>query len=614
METVLDFVCGTGGWRGPKPGDPDMNLVLRAVGVAGGIQITVSEPHLNAHAVAHIRLYRSSSSNYLTATHIVNFSGTSYYDKMENSSPVTYYYWIEVVSINGTIGEVIGPASATSIDYIDEILDSLKGNIDTSYLDSLLTSQIGRIEDLDTNISQEIQDRLLANQVLQNALNQVQTDIGQVATYMNQETIERVDGHNVLLSMINAIAAGVNGNAVAITNEQTIRINEFESVAEDITALFTNFGDAMSAIQSEALTRSTEDNAMTQRIDAAVSAIGDNASAIQTESNTRVNAINAATNLITTLESKVDQNYSGLQSSLSTVSTTANTAANNITQLTSKVNQNTANIQTESQTRVNAINSLASNISTVQSTLNQNISQVQQGLNTQIGRIDGHNTAINSITAEYFIKLNVNGLVGGFGLYNTGSSIQAGFSVNEFWVGSTQQNKRKPFKVVDNQTFIDNAVIRDGEITNAKIAQAAITTAKIDNLQVSTIKIANGAISATLVFSGYTYSFNLNEPAKVIFLIDPAAPGGSTHHSDYAMRLHIGGLNSGVIVNTTSRIVSTLEYHNVGGDMGSESRPRSLGIMGVGVRDLGQGTQYIQMTDQHNSYRTGTVVCLILKK
>jgi hypothetical protein len=56
--------------------------------------------------------------------------------------------------------------------------------------------------------------------------------------------------------------------------------------------------------------------------------------------------------------------------------------------------------------------------------------------------------------------VNVNGLIGGFGVYNDGSEVLAGFDVDTFFVGRTQANKVKPFVIKDGETFIDEAVIQ----------------------------------------------------------------------------------------------------------------------------------------------------------
>lgn len=141
------------------------------------------------------------------------------------------------------------------------------------------------------------------------------------------------------------------------------------------------------------------------------------------------------------------------------------------------------------------------------------------------------------LRAQYNVKLDVNGYVAGFGLYNEGAGA-SGFIVraDKFVVGSAGSN-RTPFVIDGGVTYIDAAVIKDGTITSAKIgtlnadkitggfldmarintgaitaekmavgtitaasgviADAAITNAKIDSLSAS--KLTAGTINASVI-------------------------------------------------------------------------------------------------------------------
>jgi hypothetical protein len=154
-----------------------------------------------------------------------------------------------------------------------------------------------------------------------------------------------------------------------------------------------------------------------------------------------------------------------------------------------------AALTTEQTARANADSALAAQITTAQTTLNGNIASVQTSLQTNINTVDGKVTQIGAL---YTAKVSVNGLIGGFGVYNDGSTIQAGFDVDEFWVGNTQANKRKPFIISEGQVFIDQVFIANGAITSAQIADAAITSANIGDLQVNTAKIGTNAVTVPI--------------------------------------------------------------------------------------------------------------------
>lgn len=324
----MSYTCGTGAWSGPLPGDPSTNSILTATPVFGGIDITWTPAIVNPHAVAHTYLYRSTNPDFLTAIRIATVGGTHFYDKLENL--LTYYYWIQIVSINGTLGEVIGPASAIPRLSIDATIEALTGRIDNGVLAQSLKSEIDRISLIDGDLFQEIQDRIAANELLGAAIQTAQTDASQAVSLLNEEITQRTTAYNVLLQTLNTMAGQVNDNKAAIETETTLRISNDEALAQQITNV--------------------------------QSAAGDNLAAVQTTLQTNINTVN--------------------------------------------------------------------------------------GKVTDIG-------------ALYTAKVQVNGLIGGFGVYNDGTEVQAGFDVDTFWVGRTGPDKKKPFIIDSNtgETYIDKAVI-----------------------------------------------------------------------------------------------------------------------------------------------------------
>ena len=321
-------VCGTGVWSGPLPGDPDTNAILTATPAFGGIDVTWTAAITNAHAVAHTYLYRSTTADFATSVRIALVGGTHFYDKLENQ--LTYYYWIQVVSINGTVGQVIGPAFAVPRLSIDATIEALTGRIDNGVLAQSLKSEIDRISLIDGDLFQEIQDRIAANELLGAAIQTAQTDASQAVSLINDEITQRTTAYNVLLQSLNTMAGQVNDNQAAIQNESTLRISNDQALAQQITDVQSSVGDDIAAVQ-------------------------------------------------TTLQTNID---------------------------------------------------------TV-------------------------NGKVTDIGALYTAKVKVNGLIGGFGVYNDGTEVQAGFDVDTFWVGRTGPDKKKPF-IIDSdtgETYIDKAVI-----------------------------------------------------------------------------------------------------------------------------------------------------------
>lgn len=346
----MSYTCGTGAWSGPLPGDPDTNAILTATPVFGGIDVTWTDAVINPHAVVHTYLYRSTSADFATAIRIATVGGTHYYDKLDTL--VWYYYWIQVVSINGTVGPVIGPASAVPRLSIEETIQALTGRIDSGVLAQSLKQDIDKISLINGDLFQEIQDRITANELLGAAIQSAQEDASQAVSIIYDEVTQRTTAYNVLLQSLNTMAGQVNDNQAAIQNESTLRISNDEALAQQITDV--------------------------------QSAVGDDIAAVQTTLQTNINTVNGK---------------------------------------------------------------------------------------------------VIDIGALYTAKVKVNGLIGGFGVYNDGAEVQAGFDVDTFWVGRTGPDKKKPF-IIDSGTgevFIDNAVIRQ------------LTADKIDSRGLS-IKDADGNI------------------------------------------------------------------------------------------------------------------------
>lgn len=76
--------------------------------------------------------------------------------------------------------------------------------------------------------------------------------------------------------------------------------------------------------------------------------------------------------------------------------------------------------------------------------------------------------------AQWTAQVQSNGLIGGFGIYNDGVEVDAGFDVGRFWIGRTNSNKRKPFIIDGIETYIDTAMIRNGSIQEGQLGPISI--------------------------------------------------------------------------------------------------------------------------------------------
>jgi hypothetical protein len=451
--TCIDTVCGTGGFTGPKPGDPDNNSTLSAVSAFGGIDVSWTYPATNPAAVAHVLLYRNSSNNFAGAIQLAVVSGSFFYDKMTTGT--TYYYWIQIVSVNGTVGDTIGPASATARPLVGDLLTTLNGQIDYGVLATALRADIDSVSIFGGRLSTEISSRSQGEAYLAAALAAAQSTGDQTLALVHSQNSTQTSRSDALATQMNLVAAAVGQNTSAIISEQTAR--------------------------------SSSVGALTTQLNSVAATSAQNTAAIVTEQSARTSAVGSLTTQLNSV---------------------AATSTGNV-----------ASIAAEQSARATADTALADSIVTTRSTLEGNTAAVQTALQTNINTVDGK---VSSIGALYTAKVNVNGLVGGFGVYNDGSSVEAGFDVDTFWVGRTNSDKRKPFIISGGVTYIDSATIRDADIGTLKIAGEAVTVPRY-------------AATASYTASA---SITLTESAEVFVLSTVHVP-----NSLYWQRLKLNGVD-----------------------------------------------------------------------
>lgn len=200
-------VCGTGLGNFPQPGDPNTNINVAGTQVFAGALVTWSFPTTNPHAVAHFNLYRSTVNDPLTmALHRVLLS-TAYVDTVQPVSPTTYYYWVEVVSVSGTVGPPVGPAAVSLSPLVDGITSRLVGKVGTSHLTAGVNTTLGQIATNTSAIATEQAARIAGD----NALGTTQTAQATQINEMSQDILDLQNAtgtdYSDLVAQIDAVAA-----------------------------------------------------------------------------------------------------------------------------------------------------------------------------------------------------------------------------------------------------------------------------------------------------------------------------------------------------------------------------------------------------------------------
>lgn len=327
------YTCGTGGWVGPLPGDPSTSDVyITATPAYGGIDINITWPQLNPEAVAYVSLFRSLLPDVTSAALHTQFTGTFFYDAIEDPTKPTYYYWARIMSVHGTYSDFIGPAWAQAKPRIEQMIEELTGQIDAGMLAQTLKKDIDQI-----------------------TLNKLGID---------QELIDRAANDDAIGVRVNTVSAHSGETRALLQEEVLARTSQGESFVSTVNTLYTQLNGSISAVQTQTT--------------ASLTAMG------------------------------------------------------------------------------NRVDGLAEQVNKVETQVNGSMAQAMQQMRTDITVIDGK---VVNIGALWTAQVSVDGLIGGFGVYNDGSRVEAGFDVDRFWIGRTNGQRRKPFIIDDGVVFIDEGVI-----------------------------------------------------------------------------------------------------------------------------------------------------------
>ena len=326
----MSEICGTGLGNFPAPGDPvGMDTsVLTATARKDGIDVAWTYPSVLPQAVAHTILYRSTTSVWSSSVESAGIvvAGSYYFHQVPLVANTTHYYWIKIVSVNGTYGTLIGPASATMLPSHQYIVDTLVGQIQESQLTALLRTRINEIDVVAADLITEGVARLAQDSVFSGLLTQQISDLAATDTLVANEVVQRTSANNALAAQMTAVVATAAGNTAAIITEQSARATADSAEATARQALGVTFGNNLAAaIIAERVVRVTAESALAQDITnvSAAFAVGDaaerafNTAAIQTETTARASADSSFAGQITTLQGTVGGHTTAIQTTQS---------------------------------------------------------------------------------------------------------------------------------------------------------------------------------------------------------------------------------------------------------------------------------------------------------
>lgn len=251
LDANGNFECGTGGWVGPKPGDPNTaNILISATPAFGGIDVNWGWPDINPEAVAYTQLWRSLLPTWDSAIlHRAAVQGSFYYDQTEISTSTVYYYWIVVVSVYGTRSDPIGPAWNTAMPRIEQMITDLTGKIDNGMLNQSLKTEIARVQLNSLAITQEMLDRDAADDALGVRVDVVGAHSGETRALLQQEVLARTSANEAFVSTVNTVYSELNGNISAVQTQVTALVTDVGALSQQITNVETEFNGNLAQVQ-----------------------------------------------------------------------------------------------------------------------------------------------------------------------------------------------------------------------------------------------------------------------------------------------------------------------------------------------------------------------------
>ena len=320
------------------------------------------------------------------------------------------------------------------------------------------------------------------------ALSDTQTQVTNINDKLNIAS-SKLDG---VFAQVNPIMAGSDselaGNdsiLVGVWSETSARIEDDSALGQRIDALNVSMNGNTAAISTLNKVVIDADNALSQRIDSLNSDYQGNKASVTSQLSTLSNATSSQASSI-----------SGLQTSVNTAQSTANTAVGKADNAQSTANTANAAVQSEQQARVSADSALSSRIDTVQSTVGNNTASIQ----TQ-------QQSINGLSAQWTVKVDVNGRISGIGLASDNNVSDFAIRADKFYIAPPSGTGKgdSPFMVLTSSqtingtvvpagTYIKSAYIHDGSIDVAKIADATITSAKIGQGEIKSVNIGTAEI------------------------------------------------------------------------------------------------------------------------
>lgn len=355
--------------------------------------------------------------------------------------------------------------------------------------DSVLASQITTIQAYEGMTAEELQAQIdaLTAASFQNSVNEHEgQEERRIKLALAREEM------NAQIDEANRAVAEYRLQLLAVINENSALYDrKIKAVADDLSAEVTSreilaatVGQNTAAIQTEQTARANADSALSSQITILQSKVGNNTAAIQAEAKARADADKVEADARNTLQGKVEQNTAAIQDERRLRIQSDEAEATARTQMQAKINEDIkAAVKEEKDARVTSESAIVSDVSTIQTTLRD--PRTGQGL---IASVQQNAQAIantnGTLETKYTLKLDNNGYVVGYQLYNGGDSKSTfTLSADSFVVAKPGSTNPRQMLVYDSASGM--LVLNSLMVNRAAIVDASINTLKLEGRSVT---------------------------------------------------------------------------------------------------------------------------------
>lgn len=488
---------------------------------------------------SYTEIFRADTDNLANAI-LVGTSVSPLFSDATVVSGQTYYYWVRSVSTSGfkSAFNATAGTEATPTLEPDYVISLLEDGISQS---ELAADVLAPIQSIPT-INQTLTDHDSRINTIQTAVNEVLNlpDFDTNTSYLTGDNVKyggyawralqdltapsptpvegaywtQIGAYQTYDDLLSANAIAIEDNETRITaaegsiTAQSGQITGLQSSLTTATGNITANSDAIGLLD----TRVTD-------AEGEITSISNELTLLESDITNANNNIVGNAQALGLLDTRVTDAEGQLTAQSSSISQLQNTVDDPTTGLVA-----TSNALSSLSGRVditeNEISTIAEDLDQVEVTLGANTAAIQTKAEASV--VADLDNEIQSIVAEYTVKLDVNGYVTGYGFINDGSSSAMVMAADAMYFIDPSQSVT-PFDpetdyasmdaarstqlifgyamVEGQQRFVINvpAYIPDGSITTAQISNANISAAQISSLSVDTAQIANTAITTAKI-------------------------------------------------------------------------------------------------------------------